>query len=211
MIFFLCMMCLDMKQRRNGFTMLELIIVLVLIGILAALLFAFYPRYRLLTRDSQRKADLKRLKTAFEDYAGDNECYPPPHLLANCGSADFHPYLKSVLCEPGAKQPYLYVRSTDCLSYSIYTQLENPDDDAVTGAGCQSGCGPGSMYNYGVSGGGSGFIGVTPGGGEVSPTCANSSGVMRCIPGGSCGSCCPGAGYQCNSRGDACVFSATCN
>lgn len=202
--------------RQEGFTLLELVVVLVIIGLLIGLILAFQPQYRSRNQDNKRKADLQKMKTALENYAGDNECYPSPGLLARCGSQDLNPYLQAILCDPATKSPYMYVRSDDCLSYTIYTTLENNNDPAVAGVGCTDGCGPDlngdgqGEYNYGVNGGQNAF-GSGVNNGEVSPTCPNAAGQMRCIPNGSCGSCCPGVGYKCNNLGDACLPSPICN
>ena len=56
--------------------------------------------------DTRRKADLAMLKTAFESYYADYDCYPPATILNNCGGADLQPYLSQIPCDPNDKTPY---------------------------------------------------------------------------------------------------------
>ena len=64
------------KSNQKGFTIIELLVVIVIIGILVALalpqLFAAQAR----GRDTERKNDLKNIKTQLETYYGDNGAYP---------------------------------------------------------------------------------------------------------------------------------------
>ena len=136
-----------------GFTMIELIVVALLIGILASSIMIMAPNYFLKRRDNQRKVDLSTMKVAFEDYANDHTCYPPENDLQDCGDNTLSPYLIKVPCDPSTNQPYTYVLGSDCRSYELYTTLENTDDPDIEEVGCASGCGP-NNDNYGVVGGG---------------------------------------------------------
>jgi prepilin-type N-terminal cleavage/methylation domain-containing protein len=57
------------KQSDNrGFTIVELLIVIAVIAILAAVTIAVYPGYQQRTRDTQRKNDMSQLTAAFSAY-----------------------------------------------------------------------------------------------------------------------------------------------
>jgi type II secretory pathway pseudopilin PulG len=147
------MMCLMMKKSRAGFSMVELIMVVGLMGFLFGIWMFFYPRYTSNARDQQRKADITKLKKAVEDYANDNECYPPVNVISQCGGEGLEGYLNKIPCDPQSNQPYGYQRSSNCLSFSLYANLEQDDDPSIEESDCENGCGPGGNYDYAVHGG----------------------------------------------------------
>jgi prepilin-type N-terminal cleavage/methylation domain-containing protein len=61
---------------RSGFTLIELMIVIVIVGILAALAQAGYSRLRLRAEVVSVAAECRNLYTAFEIYAAQNGRYP---------------------------------------------------------------------------------------------------------------------------------------
>ncbi len=60
------------KWQIAGFTMIELLIVMAIIGILATLFVASYPNARKRARDAQRQSDIKQYQTAIERHANSN-------------------------------------------------------------------------------------------------------------------------------------------
>lgn len=135
--------------------MIELIVVSALIALLSAYVLYSAPHYIEKRRDEQRKVDLHNLKVALEDYSNDKTCYPPANILASCNSTTaFSPYMKRVPCDPKTGQAYRYVLASNCLSFQLFTTLEDTTDKEIEAVGCESGCGPGGAYNYGVAGGG---------------------------------------------------------
>jgi prepilin-type N-terminal cleavage/methylation domain-containing protein len=64
------------KKKYSGFTIVELLIVIVVIGILAALVIVTYNGIQQKARDTERKTDIKALQGHFEAYWADNAKYP---------------------------------------------------------------------------------------------------------------------------------------
>lgn len=65
-------------QRRNGFTLVEILIVVAILGLLTALVvLPNVLRSRLIANDSVARASLKTISTALENYYSVNNSYPP--------------------------------------------------------------------------------------------------------------------------------------
>lgn len=109
-------------------TLSEVIVVAAIFAILVTLAtLSLSPRLQLArARDSRRKADLKRIVLALEDYAGDKTCYPATIYEDGSGcvaSGQIGPYLHNIPCDPQTKNPYPYVCSS-CKEFVIYATLE---------------------------------------------------------------------------------------
>jgi len=72
------------KAQQKGFTIVELLIVIVVIGILAALVLNTFSGVQRRARDTERVTDVNSIATQLEVYYGDNGHYP---TLANLQDA----------------------------------------------------------------------------------------------------------------------------
>ncbi len=73
-------------KLSRGFTIVELLIVIVVIAILAALSFVAYNGIQQRARDSQRQQDVRTIAKALELYFADNNAYPQSGCGASCPS-----------------------------------------------------------------------------------------------------------------------------
>ena len=99
---------------QKGFTLVELLVVISIIGILSGLLFANFGGVREKSRDGVRKSDLGHIQSALELYRADQGSYPalgglPGDFPLECnkilqnqeGSIT---YMKKVPCDPSSNQ-----------------------------------------------------------------------------------------------------------
>lgn len=77
---------ISLKKRDQGFTIVELLIVIVVIGILALLVITTYSGIQQKARNNQRTADLKAVQTQLEAYFSQNGHYPS---LENMNSGEW--------------------------------------------------------------------------------------------------------------------------
>lgn len=70
------MFSLKKVRDQKGFTIVELLIVIVVIGILAALVITTYGGIQGKARDSERQSDLQALQTQIEAFYANNNYYP---------------------------------------------------------------------------------------------------------------------------------------
>lgn len=75
-----------MQNKRSGFTIVELLIVIVVIGILAAITIVVYNGTQARARDTQRTSDARNILTALEAYKAVNNVYPVATSTAGSGS-----------------------------------------------------------------------------------------------------------------------------
>lgn len=128
-----------------GFTLMELMIVMVILSILVALATGGYASSTRRGRDNRRKNDLHSVATALEVYFGDKGRYPTgvSGVMMGCGVGDSSAcewgnstngfkdqygtlYMVAMPDDPKTTQTYYYVSSGT--SYKLYARLENTND-----------------------------------------------------------------------------------
>jgi general secretion pathway protein G len=123
-------------RTERGFTLIELIVVISIIGILASLLVANFVNVRQKTRDGVRKKDLEQIRLALETYRIDVGEYPvqiyaqsPVECTGNDSIAyEGIVYMEKVPCDPGSEKPkYEYLRNS-ILRYELSACIENSND-----------------------------------------------------------------------------------
>jgi len=77
---------MSFKSKQQGFTIVELLIVIVVIGILAALVITTFTGIQQRARNTERQTDVKAIHGQVEAYYAQNGRYP---TLANMNDAAF--------------------------------------------------------------------------------------------------------------------------
>ena len=72
------------QTKQSGFTVVELLIVIVTIGILATIMLVTFPGYQARTRDTARKSDVQQIASALSAYGLQKNNYIDPG--SGCGS-----------------------------------------------------------------------------------------------------------------------------
>jgi prepilin-type N-terminal cleavage/methylation domain-containing protein len=75
-----------MAKNRNGFTLVELAIVIAVIAILSAVSIVAYAKIQADSRDGARLAKVQIITTALEKYYGDNGEYPSCTAMTQSGA-----------------------------------------------------------------------------------------------------------------------------
>jgi len=98
------------RSSEAGFTLVELMVVVAIIALLAAVVIPNFVHARAQAAVSQTEANMKQIATALELYYGDNQGYPAsgtvnPTLFGGANN----PYLTSTPANALTRQPYTYV------------------------------------------------------------------------------------------------------
>ncbi len=81
------MLTIPINENQRGFTLIELMIVIGIIGILAAIAIPQFSAYRTRSYNSLAKSDLRNAATAQEAYYADNREYTnDPNTLIGAGA-----------------------------------------------------------------------------------------------------------------------------
>ena len=148
-------------RKPGGFTIVELLIVIVVIAILAAITVVAYNGIQVRTRDSVRKNDITEIVKAVELFKADNGESPPVGGAGWCTQISnpahvqvlnaLKPYMNNkVPSDPsfgGTYQDYFYWK-TSAGGYKIFAELEGEDmaEDGI--GGCNRIGGTNNEYDY---------------------------------------------------------------
>jgi type II secretion system protein G len=118
-------------KKEGGFTLLELLIVIVIIGILALLIIPNITSAPKKARDTKRKTDITTIRKGLEEYFVDNNVYPNALTDLQAGSA---PIMKTIPSDPksgGAPYVYTYTPANSNTTYTLSACLENDQDNST--------------------------------------------------------------------------------
>jgi prepilin-type N-terminal cleavage/methylation domain-containing protein len=148
---------ISLKKRNQGFTIVELLIVIVVIGILALLVITTYSGIQAKARNAKRQTDIQSLQTQLEAFFSQNGYYPSltdmnssTWLATNMKSLDQNALIdpssptqsKTLASSPTAKQ-YSYAvtdssgasceaTDTNCAQYTLTAEYEGTVNGSTT-------------------------------------------------------------------------------
>jgi prepilin-type N-terminal cleavage/methylation domain-containing protein len=136
---------ISLKSKQSGFTIVELLIVIVVIGILATLVIVTFSGVQQKARDTKRETDIKALASQLEVYYANNGSYPALAQLqdntwvqANLKGLDTAGLVapngtgSNTMSATASKTTYQYVptptgcttAAKDCTGYTVTAQRE---------------------------------------------------------------------------------------
>lgn len=132
-------------RQKSGFTLIELMVVMIILGILAMLISGNVINSLQKGRDARRKNDLAQVQRALEMYYEDVKMYPsatPPFGSQFCNGSVPCPttakvYMRRLPADPNAGYSYNYVADPNGQYYYLFSCIENYWNDQ--GAGVSNG------------------------------------------------------------------------
>ena len=119
----------NILKEQGGFTLLELLIVIVIIGILPLLIIPNITSAPKKARDTKRKTDVTTLRKGLEEYFVNNNTYPAALTDLTTGTA---PIVKTLPTDPKntGNFVYTYTPANTNTTYTLTACLENDADNS---------------------------------------------------------------------------------
>jgi len=132
------------NNQHNGFTIIELIVVMAIIGVLAAALVVGFSRQQASSRDAKRKADLSTINTALQSYLSDKNTVIASSAANDSGTEGWD--VSSVpTTGPKASNFITWLKTT---GYALKIPVDPINDGNATFYDKSGGTGTGYAYGY---------------------------------------------------------------
>lgn len=114
---------MKLNKKQSGFTIIELLIVLITIGILAAIVVSTYSGIEAKNRNSTRRKDIAAIQTQLEAYYSQNGHYPS---LTDINSASWRGnnmrnFQVNIMLDPSSKQTVTTVQLAASPGPKVYS------------------------------------------------------------------------------------------
>lgn len=129
---------------KKGFTLIEILIVITIVGILIAIATSSYLTALKQSRDTRRKTDLEQIRQGLETYRSENGLYPESgngSWKTNLTSGGF---ISAIPSDPKPPSSYAYVPGLGDTTYSLCATLEIIPSPVIIGCGD-------AIYNYEIT------------------------------------------------------------
>jgi prepilin-type N-terminal cleavage/methylation domain-containing protein len=146
-----------MKKIQKGFTLVELLVVMAILGILVTIIAGGFRSAQARGRDAQRKSDLKQIAQSLELFFSDYGRYPSdsegrivacPYVVGGGIACDWGEdeftdtktiYFKTMPIDPTPSYDYYYRLVVDSSNqkFQLFAHLENTQDQDCLGGDCQ--------------------------------------------------------------------------
>jgi general secretion pathway protein G len=146
---------ITLTSKNSGFTLMEVMVVIVILGILATMVMGAYLASQKKGRDIRRKSDLGQLTKALDMYFNDRGRYPASDngVIQGCGdpaipsfpedcawgtemsitvSGNKTTYEVQLPKDPQGGKNYYYSTDANGTYYQLYALLENTEDPGLT-------------------------------------------------------------------------------
>ena len=125
----------NLKPQTNpAFTIIEVVLVLAIAGLIFLMVFIALPALQRNQRDTQRKNDMSRLKTAMDSYKANNRGKVPEFSIIGYGSMPFSTtelgvnYLKAgegEFKDPNGEEYLARAANTRAVGFKVYSDFSN--------------------------------------------------------------------------------------
>ena len=124
---------MKLKKFFPGFTFIEMLVVVTLIGILSMIGVANFRVANQKARDCRRQGDLQQIRAALELYRTDQNVYPTTAEFTSPLEAGGTTYIEQVPSDPLEANSYVYSSNGTTYTLGAYLELADTDSSALTG------------------------------------------------------------------------------
>ncbi len=140
-----------MKNMKNGFTLIEVLVVATIIALLAAAGMVSYSQFSKQSRDAKRKADIEQIRAALEMFRSSSSGSSYPASVNSCDNLSSYlvsgspSYMSTIPQDPQSKtNTYYYDCHVYAQTYTVAAYLETSSKN------CSQTCGPSKNCGYQV-------------------------------------------------------------